>query len=160
MCTKIYRIFPMITLQKYFAFAYPSVFGRSAFQDDYLGTREELEASGVKTYLQESTIYLEATPEDIYQDVLNIGKIFNVEEKANELIKEMETEIETILSTVNSEETPKSVFVYDSSDTSAFTAGRSYLSNLIEMTGGDNIFKEIDKVWAEGSWEEVVDRKS
>ncbi|MFX8262546.1 ABC transporter substrate-binding protein, partial [Acinetobacter baumannii] len=50
------------------------------------------------------------------------------------------------------------VFVYDSGEDKAFTAANTYLTSLIDLVGGKNIFDDIDKGWAEVSWEEVVNR--
>lgn len=54
----------------------------------------------------------------------------------------MESDIESILSSVKSDEAPKSMFVYDSGDTAALTARHSYLSNLIEMMNDEDILKD------------------
>ncbi len=51
------------------------------------------------------------------------------------------------------------VFVYDSGEEAPFTAGAYAMPTaLIEAAGGVNIMDDLEKSWAEVSWEPVVDR--
>ncbi|CAM5229404.1 lipoprotein [Streptomyces narbonensis] len=55
---------------------------------------------------------------------------------------------------------PVSVFVYDSGDKTAFTAGGKGIGNeLITRSGGRNVFADLDKTFGDATWEQVVDRK-
>lgn len=54
---------------------------------------------------------------------------------------------------------PLKVFVYDSGEATAFTAGGQGIGNqVIELAGGTNIFADIDETFADVSWEQVLDR--
>lgn len=131
----------------------------SGFSDKGVGSVEELEQSGIKSYLHESSNVPGPTIEDVFVDIQNIGRIFRVEDKANELIGEMKQKIEPITSKIGSVEQPVTVFVYDSGEDQPFTAANNYMTALINMAGGKNIFDDIQKSWADVSWEGVVNRK-
>ena len=63
------------------------VFGDSySFFPNSVGPAEDFEKAGVKVYATEGTCKTDSTFEEIYADILNIGKIFRVEGQANELV--------------------------------------------------------------------------
>lgn len=131
---------------------------KSAFTEKTLGTPEELAKLGIPTYIQESSEKTAPTLEDVYKDILNIGRIFNVEAKANEIIDKISQELTQIKDQIGEVTKPIKVFVYDSGEDKPFTAANSFLTNLINRVGGKNIFDDIQKGWAEVSWEEVINR--
>ncbi|MBN6188809.1 ABC transporter substrate-binding protein [Aneurinibacillus sp. BA2021] len=131
---------------------------KSAFTEKTLGTVEELASAGIPAYIQESSNTPSPTLEDVYQDLRNIGRIFRVENRAETLIDTMQREIDRTVKQVGTVEKPLKVFVYDSGEEKAFTAAGNYLSSLIALAGGRNIFSDSQKGWAEVSWEEVVHR--
>lgn len=131
---------------------------KSAFTEETLGSRADLASQGVLTYVQESSNKPKPTLEDVYQDILNIGKIFRVEDRANKLVDQIRDSLKDIQAQIGSVDKPLKVFVYDSGENKAFTAANTYLTSLINKVGGKNIFDDIEKGWAEVSWEEVVNR--
>ncbi|WP_240463754.1 ABC transporter substrate-binding protein [Paenibacillus apiarius] len=131
---------------------------KSAFGEKALGLRADLADQGVLTYVQESSNKAAPTLEDVYQDILNIGRIFRVEDKAEAVVNDMRKKLEDIQAQIGSVSEPLNVFVFDSGEDKAFTAANTYLTSLIAKVGGKNIFDDIDKGWAEVSWEEVVNR--
>lgn len=131
---------------------------KSAFGEKALGSREDLAGQGVLTYVQESSNKAAPTLEDVYQDILNIGRIFRVEDRAEAVVNDMRKKLEDIQAQIGSVSEPLNVFVFDSGEDKAFTAANTYLTSLIAKVGGKNIFDDIDKGWAEVSWEEVVSR--
>ena len=72
----------------------------SAFQEDRWGTYEMLEEKGITSYVLTGTIVEDETMDSIYQDIENIGKIFKVEERADELILETKEQIAAIEASV------------------------------------------------------------
>ncbi|MDE5412153.1 ABC transporter substrate-binding protein [Alkalihalobacterium chitinilyticum] len=130
----------------------------SAFREDNIGTVEQLKEFGVNAYLHESSSKVGPTIDDIYSDILNVARIFNVEERGAQLIASMEEELSKIQKNIPQITEKKKVFVFDSGDTAPFTVAQNFLNSLITLAGAENIFSEIDKNWAEVSWEEVVDR--
>ncbi|MED4779292.1 ABC transporter substrate-binding protein [Brevibacillus choshinensis] len=131
---------------------------KSGFGDKGVGTMEELEKAGIKSYLHESSNKPGPTVDDVFTDIQNIGRIFRVEDRANELVGKMKTEMEQTTSKLGTVDKPVKVFVYDSGEEQAFTAANNYMTTLIKMAGGKNIFDDIQKGWADVSWEEVVNR--
>ncbi|CAM4265330.1 ABC transporter substrate-binding protein [Paenibacillus alkaliterrae] len=131
---------------------------KSAFTEKSLGTRDELEQAGIHTYVQQSSNMPSPTLEDVYADILNIGRIFQVEEKAQDVVEGMKEQLSEIKSKIGEVEKAPEVFVYDSGEEKAFTAANTYLTHLLDMIGAHNIFDDVDKGWVEVSWEEVVNR--
>ncbi|MFD2205939.1 ABC transporter substrate-binding protein [Kiloniella antarctica] len=127
-------------------------------------TPESLNPFGIKVYeLTESCIHIGGKPkvsmQDMYNDILNLGKIFGVEEKANDLVAGYEAELEAFQSTLKVLEHPVRAFVYDSGQEKPFTAGRYAMPTaMIEAAGGRNIMDDFDKSWAKVGWEAVVER--
>ena len=126
-------------------------------------TPETLEPFGIKVYeLTESCIHImnksKANMEDMYNDLLNLGRIFSVEDKANELINNYRMEIQKLTKNINTDD-PLRVFVYDSGEDTPFTAGFYAMPTaLIEASGGKNIMNDFKKSWGTVTWEEVIDR--
>lgn len=127
-------------------------------------TPDTLAPFGIKVYeLTESCIHISdkaaATIDDMYNDLLNLGKIFGVEDKATGLVEGYRAEIAEFTANLPQLETPPRVFVYDSGEDTPFTAGRYAMPNaLIEAAGGTNIMNDLEKSWATVGWEAVVDR--
>lgn len=125
-------------------------------------TPETLAPLGIQVYeLTESCIHLGPRPrssmDDMYADILNLGRIFAVEDRATALVEDWKTRLQG--TTRGIEGNPLRVFVYDSGEAAPFTAGAYAMPTaLIEAAGGRNILDDLDKSWAEVSWEAVVER--
>jgi iron complex transport system substrate-binding protein len=126
-------------------------------------TPETLEPLGIKTYeLTESCIFVGAkakiSMDDMYNDILNLGLIFGVEDKAKALVTGYKARLAEVTSGVDLAN-PLRVFVYDSGEDTPFTAGKYAMPTaLIEAAGGVNIMDDLDKSWATVAWEPVVER--
>lgn len=126
-------------------------------------TPETLEPFGIKTYeLTESCIHIgpkaRSTMQDMYQDMLNLGHIFGVEDRSEALVAGYKARLAEATKGVDLDH-PLRVFVYDSGEEAPFTAGRYAMPTaLIEEAGGVNIMDDLDKSWAEVAWEPVVAR--
>ncbi|MCA1405401.1 ABC transporter substrate-binding protein [Ensifer sp. IC3342] len=128
-------------------------------------TPETLTPFGIKVYeLTESCIHIMAkgkpTMEDMSIDLLNLGRIFGVEESAEALVTGYRTELAEITARIKgAERRPVRVFVYDSGEEKPFTSGRYGIPTaMIEAAGGVNIIDDVEKNWTEISWEPVIDR--
>ena len=134
----------------------------SIFQEDRIGSVEKLNELGIKTYTHQSSNIVGPTLEDVYQDLQNIGRIFKVEERADELIETLQNSINTVTQQIENQigtvEKPVRVFVYDSGTDTPFTATQTILTEMIRMAGGENIFGDIPKNWTTVNWEDVVER--
>jgi iron complex transport system substrate-binding protein len=126
-------------------------------------TPETLEPLGIKTYeLTESCIHIgpkaRSSMADMYSDILNLGRIFGVEAKAEDLVAGWQSRLAEATEGVD-RSAPLRVFVYDSGEEAPFTAGAYAMPTaLIEAAGGVNIMDDLDRSWGEIGWEPVVDR--
>lgn len=136
------------------------VYGRnSAFGEKGVGTVRDMVSAGIMPYVAKGTYTPGATIEAVYEDFNNLGKIFNVEDKASEIVNEMMGKISKVQEKTSKIENKKTVFVYDSGEDKAYTAGKSLQTNLIELAGGVNVFgNELEKTWENVNWEAVVDK--
>lgn len=126
-------------------------------------TPETLEPFGIKVYeLTESCAHIMvregASLDDMYVDLMNLGRIFDVEDKAAALVDGYRAELTAFTEGFETGE-PLRVFVYDSGEDAPFTAGRYAMPTaLIAAAGGRNILDDFEKSWATVTWEEVVER--
>jgi len=126
-------------------------------------TPETLEPFGIKTYeLTESCIHIGAKDkvamQDMYSDLLNLGTIFGVSDRAVALVDGYNARLAEVTASVD-RSNPLRVFVYDSGEEAPFTAGKYAMPTaMIEAAGGVNIMDDIEKSWTEVAWEPVVER--
>ncbi|WP_428649923.1 ABC transporter substrate-binding protein [Roseibium sp.] len=127
-------------------------------------TPETLAPFGIEVYeLTESCIHIGAKPkasmEDMYNDLLNLGRIFGVEDTAYDLVGAYKLELERIKSGLEPGGKPLKAFVYDSGEDRPFTAGGYAMPTaLIEAAGGVNVLEDFKKSWAKVDWETVVEK--
>lgn len=127
-------------------------------------TPDTLKPFGIQVYeLTESCAHImstnSASMDDMYNDLLNLGAIFDVSDKAKRLVAEYKAELESFTDGLAELDAAPRVFVYDSGEETPFTAGRYAMPNaLIEAAGGVNIMNDFEKSWATTSWENVVER--
>lgn len=127
-------------------------------------TPETLGEFGIKVYeLTESCIHImdkpKASIDDMYNDLLNLGRIFGVEEQAQALVDGYRQELADFTGGLPAIAGEVKVFVYDSGETKPVTAGRYAMpSALIEAAGGVNIMDDVDSSWVEIGWEPVIER--
>ena len=128
-------------------------------------TPATLASVGIKVYeLTESCIHImdkkKASIEDLYVDIQNLGKIFDSEEKANNLINSYKKELFSFKAKLSPLKKAPRVFVYDSGQDEPFTSGRLGMPTaLIEEAGGKNIVDDVEKSWTRIGWEAVIDRE-
>ena len=127
-------------------------------------TPETLDPFKIKVYeLTESCIHImkkpKASMDDMYVDLLNLGKIFGVSEKAEALVAGYKQELADFEATLPAGKSAPKVFVYDSGEEKPFTAGRFAIPTaLIEAAGGTNILDDVESSWVEVGWETVIER--
>lgn len=127
-------------------------------------TPETLSPFGIKVYeLTESCIHIMAkakpTMDDMFVDLLNLGRIFGVEDQAEALVAGYRRKLAEITGKIETAARPVRVFVYDSGEEKPFTAGRYGIPTaMIEAAGGVNVMDDVEKSWTEVSWEPVIDR--
>jgi iron complex transport system substrate-binding protein len=127
-------------------------------------TPETLQPLGIKVYeLTESCVHImnkaKPTMDDMFVDLLNLGKIFRVEDRAEALVAGYRKELAEIVKGVGPIERPTRVFVYDSGEEKPFTSGEYGIPTaMIEAAGGKNVMDDVEKSWTEVSWEPVIER--
>lgn len=125
-------------------------------------TPQTLQPLGINVYeLTESCAFVmkrpPATLEDTYNDLRNLGKIFDVQDRANTLISQMQAHVADIRKHLPTEK-PR-VFLYDSGEDRAMTSGRLGMPQaLIDAAGGRNVLDDVDASWTRVNWENVVER--
>ena len=90
-------------------------------------TPETLDPFGIQVYeLTESCTHImqkhKASIDDMYNDLLNLGRIFDVEDKATALVQNYRAELAAFADNLETD-APLRVFVYDSGEDAPFTAG-------------------------------------
>ena len=126
-------------------------------------TPETLKPFGINVYeLTESCIHImtkkKVSMDDMYNDLLNLGLIFQIENRAKNIVDAYRSDLNNFTKKLEPIATKK-VFVYDSGEDTPFTAGRYAMPTaLIEAAGGVNIMDDFQKSWGTVTWEEVIDR--
>mgnify|MGYP002626883781 CR=1 FL=1 len=132
-----------------------------SFYASSVGTAEDFQNAGVKIYATEGTYVSDPTFENTYNDILNLGRIFRVEDRAEVLVAELREREAAVAEKVKGLE-PVPVFYYDS-DTgggvSMFTIGNTGLQlYMLELAGCKNIFDDVEGDFVFVSWEDVIER--
>ncbi|MGQ4732153.1 ABC transporter substrate-binding protein [Streptomyces sp. Ju416(a)] len=122
--------------------------------------REAFKKAGIETRLNTESCTKGDQPMDtLYEEIREVGRTFGISDRAEAWIKQAKTDNAATAKKL-ADLKPVSVFVYDSGDKTAFTAGGEGIGNeLIERAGGTNVFADLDKPFGDASWENVVDRK-
>ena len=125
-------------------------------------TPQTLQPLGINVYeLTESCAFVmkrpAATLEDTYNDLRNLGKIFDVQDRANTLITQMQAQVAEVRKNLPADKLR--VFLYDSGEDRAMTSGRLGMPQaLIDAAGGRNILDDVESSWTRVNWETVVER--
>lgn len=135
------------------------VYGRSSsFTEKYNTEHETLSRYGIMSLSSIEGYTVGADVDVVYEDFYNLGRIFQVEERAEEIVSAMKAQIAAAEEAVAGQDITR-VFVFDmSQEEGAYTCGNNFTSKLIEHAGGTNVFSDLDTTWATVSWEEVVER--
>ncbi|MDD1012961.1 ABC transporter substrate-binding protein [Pseudomonas rubra] len=125
-------------------------------------TPQSLAPLGIPVYeLTESCAFVMKRPaaslDDTYTDLRNLGRIFDVQARAEQLIGQMQARIAVVQQHLPAER-PR-VFLYDSGEDRAMTSGRLGMPEaLITAAGGRNVLNDIEASWTRVNWESVVER--
>ena len=132
----------------------------SAFDVANAGTQEELQTLDINSYLTSAICDEWADSlDDVYTDILNIGTIFRVSDRAEAFVSALQGDIDDIQSQIGSNSVPVRAFLYDSGDDAPYTSlCCGMITPLIENAGGKNVFDDVDGRWNTVSWEEVIAR--
>ncbi|MCA0907317.1 ABC transporter substrate-binding protein [Ruegeria marisrubri] len=125
-------------------------------------TPDTLEPFGIKTMiLTESCVHLdkdrpEASMNLLFDDVLRLGKVMQVEDKAKALVAGWKDKLSAIQAKTADLAKPR-VFLLDGPADAPFTAGKFAIPDaMIAAAGGENVTHDLDTSWGRTSWEAVA----
>ncbi|WP_254430100.1 ABC transporter substrate-binding protein [Ruegeria sp. HKCCA4812] len=125
-------------------------------------TPDTLEPFGIKTMiLTESCVHLdkdrpEASMNLLFDDVLRLGKVMHVEDKAEALVAGWKDKLSAIEAKTADMAKPR-VFLLDGPADAPFTAGKFAIPDaMITAAGGANVTHDLDTSWGRTSWEAVA----
>ncbi|MEU3729334.1 ABC transporter substrate-binding protein [Streptomyces sp. NPDC033538] len=136
----------------------------SGFKDERGITPEILDKLGIQSFMHtESCFNYPGHPEKmspfeaLYTDLERLGKIFQVEKKATEVVGGLKKRVAEVEAKAPDGD-PVPVFLYDSGTDQPFTAGSQVPPNdIIETAGGKNVFDSLDERWTQVNWESVAE---
>lgn len=112
------------------------VIASTYFKED---ATKELEALGIKVIL----LYKADDFNGVYDIINTLGQIMNVQDKSKALVNSMKEKIELVKEKVADKEAPKVYYVVGFGKDGDYTAtGDTFVSQALEMAGGDNIAKD------------------
>lgn len=98
------------------------------------------------TELQVKVIVLDSKGsfDGVFETIEKTGKVFNVNDKALELIRDMKSTIEEVIDKVKDEPKPTVYYVVGFGEYGDFTAGGdTFINDMLEMAGAINIASEV-----------------
>ncbi|WP_253198408.1 ABC transporter substrate-binding protein [Clostridium gasigenes] len=130
----------------------------SSISEQTTGSPSELISKDITPFMAKS-YRSDSTVETVYEDFELLGKIFGVQDKAQEVIDKMKKDIKIVTDKVGDikEEDRVKMMVYDSGENDAMVVGAGLANNLIDLAGGNNIFaKDATKPYINVSFESIV----
>lgn len=129
-------------LEPDFIFSWGSYFG-----DKKLGDVDAWNEKGVGTYMNSNTVPGGTrTLENEYTDILNIGKIFHVEDKAQALVDEMKAQVSDTLSAVQGQEPVRVAVVEPISGSITNYGAKSLAGDMVTALGGELAMPQADSI--------------
>lgn len=125
---------------------------KSVFADKALGDVSTWNEKGVNTFIQRNTVGIDnATVENVYKDIEDIGKIFNIKDKTDKYIDEMKSKIDKIQNSIKDVKEPVSVLVMEGSEDNKYTTygNKSLAADMVAKAGGKNLAKESGSISVE-----------
>lgn len=134
---------------------YASAFDRTEGRD-----RASLQESGISSRLNiEGCAKKTVGTAQLRREIREVARVFGVPERAEKLLEQQDRRLAATAERLKGVQKP-SVFVYDSGEGSAFTAGGRGIGNeILRRAGGSNVFAGLDKTFADVSWEKVVEHR-
>ncbi|MEU9148760.1 ABC transporter substrate-binding protein [Streptomyces sp. NPDC048349] len=135
------------------------------YTKDRAGTREELDAVKVPTFVSAVDCPLQNEPgksafDLLFADYENLGKAFGADEPAHKLAAEQRAAVAAAGETAAKvKDQPTVVYLYSVFNGMPYVAGKTGLpSEMSRIVGAKNAFDDVNEDWPEVSWEEVARR--
>ncbi|WP_340559250.1 ABC transporter substrate-binding protein [Streptomyces sp. GSL17-111] len=95
----------------------------------------------------------------LYTDLRNLGRIFDVEDRAEKLVADFEQRVAAVQEQAPKGEDRPRVFLYDDGRDKPLTSGRfAGPHDIITKAGGDHVMSDLEDSWVTVGWETVVER--
>lgn len=122
----------MTMLEPDMIFSWGSLFGT-----DTLGSPQEWAEKGANVYINTNTAIKNDSLENEYNDILNMGKIFDVQDKAETIVNNMKETIQKVKEQATSQTESPSVMVVESANDSFTNYGASSIAgDMVTQLGG------------------------
>jgi iron complex transport system substrate-binding protein len=115
----------------------------SLFKEKTLGDASAWIEKGTNTYINSNTrlatgeVSYDRTLENEYKDILNLGVIFDVQDKAESIVKDMKNTVEAVAEVASKQEKKPSVLILESYDSTFTNYGASSLGgDMVTVLGG------------------------
>lgn len=125
----------------------------------YLDATRLKEDAGIDAYSFTSYCTGETmrTLDPVFQDVTNLGQIFGAEAAAADLVETMQGQLAEAAALTEGE--PRStVWQYAGEEVPYPVGGTGVPNAIMYLAGADNVFEDVGEVYAEVSWEQVIER--
>ncbi|HEY4152366.1 MAG TPA: putative F420-0 ABC transporter substrate-binding protein [Pseudolysinimonas sp.] len=130
----------------------------SAFSADQAGTRSELAALGIGTYVQPAACRTTGAPArlsfaDIFGELKQVGSIFRVDTAADKLVAQQKAELATV---TKSTKGLSALWYSSGTDVPYVGAGTGAPELVMETVGLTNIAADVKQTWTSLGWESIV----
>ena len=98
-----------------------------------------------------------STVDGLKETITTLGEKFNKEDKAKEIIKELEDK-EKELTLTNKENKEKVLVLFGAPGSVMVSTDSSYVGNLVKIAGGNNIFESDSSSFIQVNMEEIIKR--
>ncbi|MEH3034392.1 MAG: ABC transporter substrate-binding protein [Aeromicrobium erythreum] len=132
----------------------------SAFDEKAAGSRQQLEKLGVASYVSPFSCGTperskRASFENVWAEIEDVATLFDVEDRAEELVLEQRKQLATIERTAAGK--GLKIFWYDSGDKTPYAGvGTGAPQVIVDTVGATNVFADVKGNWADVSWERVI----
>lgn len=133
----------------------------SILTKDRTGTRADLAAKGVASYVSETdcpagTGTIKDPIEAVFADYRNLGALLGAERRAGELIAEQRKVVAAVAARKPTGAAPKLLWIYATFTGAPYAAGGTGLAQaMTERAGGVNVLADVNDSWPEVSWERI-----
>ena len=105
---------------------------------------EEMQAKFQEIGVQVITLYDSTSFDGVYTSIETLGNVFNVQDKAREVIDEIKNQVADVEKKVKNEEKPSVYYVVGYGQEGDYTAtGDTFIHEMLTMAGGENIAKDV-----------------
>lgn len=133
--------------------------GDGDLRTENTGSPEELIQQGISPFTLKTISENNATLETVYEDFIMLGKIFNVNDKAKQVVEGMKTKLAEAKKTfVTKPDNEKKKVMIVSSINNGIWVFSSLTTELINQAGGKHIFEDVGTAYEFVSYESVVAR--